>query len=193
MEDRSGRAGRVTYKKNAMDDFFFPFTTLPKTERDRAERPRTGPRDRLVLEGGDRVVLVLVCFFAAKTPSCRALGMGNVKRVSRPTPWRARSQGFLEGGREYFPASSSSGISSPVTSPSAVFGRVAGAMLPYLYRVPRCQVPAGILVDEQRSLIGWWHRERVRDPHSEVGWLAWRYYGQITSSIALTAANTPNH
>ncbi|PWY71940.1 hypothetical protein BO83DRAFT_378930 [Aspergillus eucalypticola CBS 122712] len=47
--------------------------------------------------GGDRVVLVLVCFFAAKTPSCRALGMGNVKRVSRPTPWRARSQGFLEG------------------------------------------------------------------------------------------------
>lgn len=49
MEDRSGRAGRVTYKKNAMDDFFFPFTTLPKTERDRAERPRTGPRDRLVL------------------------------------------------------------------------------------------------------------------------------------------------
>lgn len=98
-----------------------------------------------------------------------------------------------EGGREYFPASSSSGISSPVTSPSAVFGRVAGAMLPYLYRVPRCQVPAGILVDEQRSLIGWWHCERVRDPHSEVGWSAWRYYGQITSSIALTAANTPNH
>ncbi|RDH25248.1 hypothetical protein M747DRAFT_54713 [Aspergillus niger ATCC 13496] len=113
MEDRSGRAGRVTYKKNAMDDFFF-FHSLPfpKTEGDRAERPRTGPRDRLVLScrrprttaaegkgggGGDRVVLVLVCFFAAKTPSCRALGMGNVKRVSRPTPWRARSQGFLEG------------------------------------------------------------------------------------------------
>lgn len=50
MEDRSGRAGRVTYKKNAMDDFFF-FISLPfpKTEGDRAERPRTEPRDRLVL------------------------------------------------------------------------------------------------------------------------------------------------
>lgn len=64
-------------------------------------------------------------------------------------------------------------------------------MLPYLYRVPRCQAPAGILVDEQRSLIGWWHCERVRDPHSEVGWSAWRYYDQITSSIALTAAKYP--
>jgi hypothetical protein len=34
MEDRSGRAGRVTYKKNAMDDFFFSFH-YPSQDRKR--------------------------------------------------------------------------------------------------------------------------------------------------------------
>lgn len=42
MEDRSGRAGRVTYKKNAMDDFFFfihfPFPRQKETERNVQEQ-----------------------------------------------------------------------------------------------------------------------------------------------------------
>ncbi|RAK97178.1 uncharacterized protein BO80DRAFT_428353 [Aspergillus ibericus CBS 121593] len=83
-----------------MNDFLLP--RQDDNERNVQEQARRPRKRALVLSQGRTAaekgqVWFGYYFFAAKTPSCRALGMGNVKRLSRPTPWRARVGTVGEG------------------------------------------------------------------------------------------------
>ncbi|PYI08252.1 hypothetical protein BO78DRAFT_406016 [Aspergillus sclerotiicarbonarius CBS 121057] len=182
-----------------MDDFFSPKT---RQDRRRAERPRTGATTKKTSPGlvpgqncSGKGQVWFGYFFAAKTPSCRALGMGNVKKLSHPTPWRARVWTLGDGG---FPGREREGEGEREWEWEPKPGRRASQTHRHVHLHPippsllvggrECQGSAGILVDDRLPLIGWQAQNRVRDPHSEVGWSAWQYYGQITSSIALDPA-----